>query len=111
MFQLIMAVMTGVLYMVISVPLIQGRVPRNRLYGLRVPKTLSSDEIWYAANAYCGKMCFLAGIATVLGAIACAPLLLFGSAGAAVYSGAWLVIMLSALAVCLYRSFRYVGRL
>ncbi|MDE2127360.1 MAG: SdpI family protein [Armatimonadetes bacterium] len=111
MIHLVAAVMTGMLFMVASVPLIQGRIPRNRLYGFRVPKTMSSDAIWYAANAYSGKMFFLAGAVTTLAAIACSPILLFGSTGAGIYSGAWVLIMLAALAVCLYRSFRYLGRL
>jgi uncharacterized membrane protein len=33
-----------------AVPLILGLVPRNRLYGVRTPRTLSADRIWYPAN-------------------------------------------------------------
>ena len=35
---------------VLSVPLLWGWVPRNRLYGFRVPATLRDDEVWYAMN-------------------------------------------------------------
>ena len=45
----------GIVFCIISVPLIKGRVPRNHWYGFRVPKTLRSDSIWYPANAYSGK--------------------------------------------------------
>jgi uncharacterized membrane protein len=40
----------AVLIALISVPLILGLVPRNRLYGVRTRKTLSDDRIWYPAN-------------------------------------------------------------
>jgi hypothetical protein len=37
-----------------AVPLILGRVKRNRWYGFRTPTTLSSDHIWYPANRALG---------------------------------------------------------
>ncbi len=36
--------------LVVSVPLAFGLVPRNRLYGLRMPFTMASDAAWYRAN-------------------------------------------------------------
>lgn len=48
---------------VVSIPLMLGLVPRNRIYGLVIPVfTMSSDAAWYHANR-------VAGLATV---IACA---------------------------------------
>lgn len=58
--------LTGLLEMLISIPLIQGRVPRNSWYGFRTPKTLASDEVWYPANAYAGKMLFAAGLVLLI---------------------------------------------
>jgi uncharacterized membrane protein len=40
----------------ISLPLIYGKVPRNRYYGFRTRKTLADDATWYAANAYFAKL-------------------------------------------------------
>ncbi|MBI2757559.1 MAG: SdpI family protein [Chloroflexi bacterium] len=37
-----------------SLPLIFGWIPRQSIYGVRTPKTLSSDEIWYPANRFAG---------------------------------------------------------
>ena len=37
-----------------AVPLILGRVKRNRWYGLRMSRTLASDEAWYPANRFYG---------------------------------------------------------
>ncbi len=36
--------------LVVSLPLAFGLVPRNRLYGLRMPFTMASDAAWYRAN-------------------------------------------------------------
>lgn len=51
------------IFIVFSLPLMLGLVPRNRFYGLVIPVfTMSSDAVWYYANR-------VAGLATV---IACA---------------------------------------
>jgi hypothetical protein len=34
----------------ISIPLFLGKIPPNKFYGFRTRKTLSNDQIWYAAN-------------------------------------------------------------
>jgi uncharacterized membrane protein len=38
----------------IAVPLVFDLIPPNGLYGFRTPKTMSSPEIWYAANRASG---------------------------------------------------------
>ena len=40
----------GIVLIVVSIPLALGWVPRNRLYGFRVPATLRTDAVWYAIN-------------------------------------------------------------
>lgn len=45
----------GVLLMGLAIPLVLGKVPPNRIYGFRTPKTLSDPSIWYAANRFAGK--------------------------------------------------------
>jgi uncharacterized membrane protein len=53
--------LVGVLFIGISVPLIQKRVPPNRYYGFRTPKTLSDPDLWYKANHVSGIDLFIAG--------------------------------------------------
>lgn len=43
------------LFVGISVPLIQRRVGRNALYGVRLPQSFQSDAHWYAINEYGGR--------------------------------------------------------
>ena len=50
------------LLMILSIPLMLQKVKRNRFYGFRLKKTLSSDEIWYPANVIAGRALFGAGV-------------------------------------------------
>lgn len=47
----------------IGLPLRAGKVPRNHLYGIRIPRAFASDEAWYAINRYGGEQLVRAGIA------------------------------------------------
>lgn len=42
-------------FALIAVPLALRKIPRNSGYGFRTPTTLSSDLIWYEANAHFGR--------------------------------------------------------
>ena len=53
-----------------SLPLALGLVPRNSAYGMRTPRTLASDAIWFPANRF-------AGCALLAASCAAAALLLF----------------------------------
>jgi hypothetical protein len=53
--------LAGVLFVGLSIPLIQNRVPPNRYYGFRTAKTLSDPKIWYEVNHIQGNDLFLAG--------------------------------------------------
>jgi hypothetical protein len=51
-----------VILIVLSVPLILGKVPRNRLYGFRTAYTMSSEKIWYRANKIGGIAVLTSGL-------------------------------------------------
>jgi hypothetical protein len=44
----------SIIFFLISIPLICGFVPPNRVYGIRTAKTMSEPRIWYRANNFCG---------------------------------------------------------
>lgn len=52
----------GPLLIVLSIPLVLRLVPRNRFYGFRIPATLSSESVWYDANALCARHMILLGL-------------------------------------------------
>jgi hypothetical protein len=60
----------GLASFLVGWPLARGRVPPNRWYGVRVPATLSSPTIWYAANAACGDELVRVGLVLLVIGIA-----------------------------------------
>lgn len=52
----------AVLILLFSIPLVSGIVPRNRFYGIRICRTLSTDDIWYPANRFGGWALIIASL-------------------------------------------------
>jgi hypothetical protein len=51
----ILNIACGRLFILISIPLANKKVPMNRLYGFRISKSLVSDKNWYEINRYGGR--------------------------------------------------------
>ena len=85
-------IFVAALFIVLSIPLVKGKIPMNKVYGVRIKKAFESDENWYKINAYGGKQLILWSIPLVLlgvvtffvpleangpliTAVACAPLI------------------------------------
>lgn len=45
----------GILFILISVPLVLNKIPMNSFYGFRIPKAFRSEADWYAINEYGGR--------------------------------------------------------
>jgi apolipoprotein N-acyltransferase len=52
----------GLLLALLSIPLILRKIPLNRVYGIRIRKSLASQHNWYEINAYGGKLLFVLGL-------------------------------------------------
>jgi uncharacterized membrane protein len=52
----------GILLILASVPMITERVPPNRWYGFRTPRTQSDPKVWYPANRIAGQYLAFAGL-------------------------------------------------
>jgi uncharacterized membrane protein len=59
---LVMFLISGVILVAISIPLIRGRIAPNSLYGFRVRDTLDDPRTWYKTNAYSGKWLLATGL-------------------------------------------------
>ena len=46
---------TGLIILIVSLPLVYRKVPMNQLYGIRIPAAFESDQRWYDINAYGGR--------------------------------------------------------
>jgi len=58
----VQSVFVPVLLIVLAIPLILQRIPRNGFYGFRTPYTLSSDDVWYRANKIAGITLLATGV-------------------------------------------------
>ena len=59
---MIMYLVSGVLLIALSIPLIRGKIPPNGLYGFRVKRPLEDPRIWYPVNRYGGKWLLVTGV-------------------------------------------------
>ena len=60
---------TGLLMIILGIPMIQGRVKPNNWYGFRTRTTLDNPDIWYPANAYAGRLLVWLGVAIILASL------------------------------------------
>ena len=56
----------GAVTVVLAIPLLLRRIPPNPIYGLRLPATFKDEQVWYDANAACGRDLALFGAAITL---------------------------------------------
>lgn len=52
-------ILPGILFVIISIPLLLGKIPMNNWYGFRIEKAFVSNENWYAINKYGAKQMIL----------------------------------------------------
>lgn len=103
-----MFLFTGVLLMVLSIPMILGKIPPNGLYGFRVKKTMENPDIWYPVNAYSGKWLLAVGLIEALAAVG-----FYFAPGLSVdrYAYTVLAVWAVAFAVAIIASVRYMNSL
>ena len=63
---LVTVLICAVLFILISVPLVLRRVPRNIAYGFRTRATLNDDYLWYEANAHFGRGLIIASVVSMV---------------------------------------------
>jgi hypothetical protein len=105
---LILFVASGVLLMLLSLPLLWGKIPPNGLYGFRIRATLENPTIWYAANKYAAKRMLWSSVCFVA-----AGLILYFVPGISVdgYALGCLFLFAFPFVIGLVQSFRYVKSL
>ena len=56
----------GPVLILMAIPLLLGWIPRNRLYGFRVPATLRDAAVWYDVNTRSARHLLLLGAVMVV---------------------------------------------
>lgn len=105
---LILYIVSGLLLVAVSIPMIRGRVKPNWIYGFKVRKTVENPDIWYPANAYAGKWLLGCGVVTVVTAVGFYFIPGISVDGYALLCAA---VILGALALAAGMSFRYLKTL
>ena len=108
---IVLFLVSGLLFVGISIPMIQRKVKPNPWYGFRTPKTLSNEKIWYAANEYCGRLLFIVGGLIALASVILVPLGWLPFIGKDGYALACTAVLLGGLVWAVVRSFRYLNKL
>jgi uncharacterized membrane protein len=73
---LVTVLVCDALFVILAIPLILRKVPRNVVYGFRTCTTLGDDFVWYEANAYFGRGLVVSSLISVA-----AVLMLYGMNG------------------------------
>lgn len=68
-FTAVLFILSGLLMIVLAIPMIKGKIKRNTWYGFRLPITQKSDEMWYPSNVYAGKGLVVFGLITLVSAL------------------------------------------
>jgi uncharacterized membrane protein len=96
-FYVALFIVIGALFIVLGVPLKQGRIPPNHFYGFRTPRTLRDEKVWYPANRVLGIDMIRGGVVIVAVSLVMLALRSFVTAETAV-----LVLVGMSIAVALY---------
>ncbi len=103
----ILFILIGLVFIIISIPLLFEKIGPNNWYGFRTPKTLSNREIWFKANKYMAKYFILLGAAQIIYSILIAfkPFVLHCE-----LAGNLVILIGGTLLVCV-KSLLYLGKL
>lgn len=91
------SVICSLLFIGLSIPLINRSVAPNNFYGIRIERALENDAMWYEVNVYGGWAMVVAGLVILIG-----NLLLFflgKNLKVVAYTGIFVAILLGSLLV------------
>jgi len=96
------------IFVLLSIPLILRKVPRNIAYGFRTRATLSDDFVWYEANAHFGRGLL---IASVISAVAVLLLYLSQGISPGFFLKASIVALVAPPLVAVFATMRFIRSL
>ena len=67
----LMNIVSGLLFITLSIPLVLRKVGMNNLYGFRFKASFRSEEKWFLINAYGGRQLITWSIAMILAGVGC----------------------------------------
>lgn len=67
----IINIVSALLIISVSIPMVNHKVKMNCLYGIRIKKSFESEDSWYKINEYGGKQLIIWSIPMILVGIIC----------------------------------------
>ena len=102
---LVLYVGSGILAVLISLPLMFEKIGPNPFYGFRVSSTLNDPASWYAVNKYFARHLLVVGLVQILAAVALALIPGISVDG---YALAVLAVFVLVFSVAMFRAWRYL---
>jgi hypothetical protein len=65
----LVTIVVFIVHTILCIPLAKRKIKMNRLYGIRMSKSLESEENWYKINEYGGKIFIPWSILSILAGI------------------------------------------
>lgn len=96
---------SGILLILISIPLLLEKVKPNPIYGFRVRATLDDPGTWYAVNKFFGKRLLVVGAVVSIDA---AALYFVPRISVDGYALAMLAIFVIAFSIAMFQSWKYM---
>jgi hypothetical protein len=105
---MIVYIASGILLVLLSIPLLLEKVPPNPVYGFRISPALDDPRIWYATNKHSAKRLMCAGLSVVIAAVG---LYFVPSITLDVYALSCLAVFAVVATVGLVQSIKYMNAL
>jgi hypothetical protein len=99
---------SGMLLVLLALPLLLGKVPPNPVYGFRIAPALDDPGLWYEANKYAAVRLIWAGLSVIAAAVGLA---LVPGISLDVYALGCLAVFALVLGVGLVQSVRHMRAL
>lgn len=99
---------SGILLILLAIPLYLEKIRPNLFYGFRIRKTLDNPEIWYAVNKHGAGWMMFSGLVTVLAAVGGS---LIPGISLDAYATACALIFATVMTIGLVITFRYMDSL
>lgn len=87
-----LATLGGMLFVVVGVMGLLGKLPRNHIAGIRTPFTMRSEENWYATHRAAAPFFVFGGVAATMAGLAVLPFSAAGKVPEGVSAAACVVI-------------------
>lgn len=105
---LFLYITSGVVLIVLSLPLMAGKVKPNPFYGFRIEQTLKDPALWYATNRYFARWQLVVGLIVLIAALG---LYFWPGISVDAYALSCLAVFTTIFVIALWKSFLFIKKM